>query len=119
MLCLILGVTSCILILFLTLLGVIILFNFLIRPSLWTAFNLVMLIYFFFSIILGSHKIFMLTSIICQYVEPFSGERNLASLFVDQLDRFEKLEDACTIYVYWSGTALVREGILTGMIFVR
>ena len=104
---------------FLTCMGLILLANFLIRPSLWTAFNIVMLIYFFFNIILGSLKIYMISIIISQNLEPFNNERDLGDVVADQLARYGKMEEACTIYVYWSGTALVREALLTGMIFIR
>ena len=104
---------------FLTLMTLILLGNFLIRPSLWTAFNIVMLIYFFFNIILGSLKIYMISLIISQNLEPLHIMGEFGDVVAEQLARYDKMEEACTIYIYWSGTALLREALLTGMIFTR
>ena len=109
---LIIQISAYAIITFLSFMGLILLANFLIRPSLWTAFNIVMLIYFFFNIILGSLKIYMISLIISQNLEPLNKERDLGDVVADQLARYDKMEEACTIYVYWSGTALVREALL-------
>ena len=111
---------SYIIIFLLTSMCVILLINLLIRPVLWTAFNIVMLIYFLLTTILGSLNIFMITSVISQHTQPINEENySLSSLFAKHFPRWDQLEKDCTIYVFWSGTWIVREGILTGMIFTR
>ena len=54
----------------------------------------------------------MISLIISQNLEPLNKERDLGDVVADQLARYDKMEEACTIYVYWSGTALVREALL-------
>ena len=91
---------------------VILLINLLIRPVLWTAFNIVMLIYFLLTTILGSLNIFMITSVINQYTQPIYEEYySLSSLFAKHFPRWDHLKKYCTIYVFWGGTWIVREGI--------
>ena len=103
----------------LTFMTITIVTNIAIRPSLWTSFNMLMIIYFVFSILLGSFKIFMIADIITNYLEPVDEAQDLDSLVAEQFFRADKLEDNCTILVFWSGTAILRETILTGMIFIR
>ena len=46
----------------------IIMVNILIRPSLWTAFNIVGLIYLWFTVILGGYKMVQLSAIVKTYL---------------------------------------------------
>ena len=61
----------------------------------------------------------MMSLILTQNLEPSIEMSDLGDVIADQLARYDKMEEACTIYIYWSGTALVREAILTGIIFIR
>ena len=119
MLPLILYILSLCLIIFLTM--SVLFINFLIRPKLSTAFNIVILIYFLLTTILGSFNIFSITSIISQNLDTLQVETNIdiSQLVAIQFDRWTQLEKDCSIYVLYSGTWLFREGILTGMIFTR
>ena len=47
---------------------VIIMVNILIRPALWTAFNIVGLIYLWFTVILGGYKMVQLSTIVKTYL---------------------------------------------------
>ena len=106
-------------IVWLTLMTIILVTNIFIRPSLWTAFNMLMIIYFLFSILLGSFKIFMISEILTNYLEPIDEAQDLSSLIAEQFSKADKLEHDCTIFFFWSGTAILRETMLTGMIFIR
>ena len=53
----------------------------------------------------------MISLFISPNLEPLNKVREFA--------RYDKMEEGFTIYVYWSGTALVREALLTGMIVIR
>ena len=121
MISIILYMLSFCLIILLTMMGIILLLNILIRPKLWTAFNIVILIYFLLTTILGSFNIFIITSIINQNLDTFEVETDIdiSQLVAIQIDRWTQLEEDCSIHILYSGTWLLREGILTGMIFTR
>ena len=116
MLPLILYMLSPCLIILLTTMASVLLVNFLIRPKLWTAFNIVILIYFLLTKILGSFNIFIITSIISQNLDTLQVEtdNDISQLVAIQIDRWTQLEEECSIHVLYSGTWLFREGILTG-----
>ena len=121
MLPLILYMLSLCLIILLTTMASVLLVNFLIRPKLWTAFNIVILIYFLLTIILGSFNVFIITSIISQNLDYSEDVTNIdmSQVMASQFQRWCQLEQDCLIYIIYSGTWMFREGILTGMIFTR
>ena len=118
-------------IIFLHGIALIILINILLRPSLWTAFNIVGLIYLCLTIILGSYKLAQISVLVSTFLklEDTDGINlklidrtfytkacpDLASVLVIESD----LRLSCTGLVYWSGTFTAREGILTSLVFTR
>ena len=121
MLSIVLYLLSFCIIILLTMMGIILLLNILIRPKLWTAFNIVILIYFLLTTILGSVNIFNITSIVSQNMDTFEVESqmDIPQMVAIQFERWTQLKEDCTIHILYSGTWLLREGILTGMIFTR
>ena len=111
---------------------VIIMVNILIRPALWTAFNIVGLIYLWFTVILGGYKMVQLSTIVktylsledidetgclslrtscCPIVSWFPADSDLASVMARVWAREADLELSCASFVYWSGTFTAKVGI--------
>ena len=122
-------VTIVILVIILNSIPLIIMVNMMLRPTLWTAFNIIGFCYLWFSIILGSQKMFQLFNIILQF-QSLQSLQSLKtsshSFFSSRLESVWKQEHQlhqlrleCSKYVYWAGTFVCKEGILTSLIFTR
>ena len=116
-------VTIVILVIILNSIPLIIMVNMMLRPTLWTAFNIIGFCYLWFSIILGSQKMFQLFNIILQFQSLPSLQTSSDSFFSSRLESVWKAEHQlrleCSKYVYWAGTFVCKEGILTSLIFTR
>ena len=118
-------VTIVILVIILNSIPLIIMVNMMLRPTLWTAFNIIGFCYLWFSIILGSQKMFQLFNIILQFQSLQSLQTSSDSFFSSlesvwkQEHQLHQLRLECSKYVYWAGTFVCKEGILTSLIFTR
>ena len=111
---------------------VIIMINILIRPALWTAFNIVGLVYLWFTVILGGYKMVQLSTIVkkyisledtdetgclstatscCRTVSWLPADTDLVSAMARVWAREADLELSCAGFVYWSGTSTAKVSI--------
>ena len=107
---------------------VILLINFLVRPTLWTHVNIVILVYYTLNVVLGVLNITLLAEI---------GTLTLQSIWTlnDGFNLYMELKFSCVTYTYWTGQwilryqtiidnsafnfFLCRETILTSLLFLR
>ena len=99
-------VSNCIIsLLIITLL--ILLINLLLRPSLWTYFNISMTVYHSLNVILGSFNIHILSNIMTNHLN-LSNVGGVGEIFVV----WAELEKNCILFTFWFGTWAVRNIIL-------
>ena len=85
-----------------------------------SAFNIVGLVYLWFTIILGSFKMVQLSTIIRLHMAiEIVQKSDISSVIVDVWFKEYNLSVSCAAYIYWSGTFTAKEGILTTLIFTR
>ena len=80
---------------------VILLINFLVRPTLWTHVNIVILVYYTLNVVLGILNITLLVEI---------GSLRLKNVCTlkDGFNLYMELRSSCVIYTYWTGQWLLR-----------
>ena len=80
---------------------VILLINFLVRPTLWTHVNIVILVYYSLNVVLGVLNITLLAEI---------GTFKLQSIWTlnDGFNLYMELKFSCVTYTYWTGQWILR-----------